>query len=272
MNVSVATHRRTVSLLAVLMALTAPATLCAHPRVQAGLERLNEADFRAALAAFDEAEAADDLTVADLEALLEGRAMAGLALGDDAAVTTALRRLAAIDPEHRFGAAAPPEIRASFERVGNAQSARLALSLRSRRETDTVAIEAEVAGDPGGLVRSVDLSARVPGGEWRRSTGRRLRLRAAPTDTVQAFATARGPGGAPVAAAGSAAAPIELAPPDTGPAGEQGAREHRGGAGAWVWIGAGAALVTAAIVLTVVAVSASGQSDRTQVSIPEVQR
>ncbi len=248
----------------------------AHPLVEDGLEHLRAADFRAAMTTFDRAEAATDLTLPDVVLLLEGRAMAALAMGDEAAEAENLARLAALEPDHRFGAEAPPEIRTAFDRARAAHPARLTLEVRSTREDDAVVLEVVVEGDPGGLVRSVRLSARPAGGAWQDWDEPTARLPARPDQAIEAHASARGPGGAVIADAATRASPIRIPPASGGGAGGGGSGEHDdesedgGGAATWAWIGAGAAVVAAAVVLTAVALSSSGPSDLTQPRSPEM--
>lgn len=257
--------------LAVLVFATAAA---AHPLVEDGLEHLRAADFRAAMSTFDRAEAATDLTLPDVVLLLEGRAMAALAMGDEAAEAENLARLAALEPDHRFGPEAPPEIRTAFDRARAAHPARLTLEVRSTRQDDAVVLEVVVGGDPGGLVRSVRLSARPAGGAWRDWDEPTAHVPARPDQVVEAHASARGPGGAVIADAGTRASPNRIPPASGGDGGGGGSGgngddQDGGGAATWAWIGAGAAVVAAAVVLTAVALSSGGPSDLTQPRSPE---
>lgn len=262
------------ALCAALVTLAFAPSSSAHPLVDDGLGRLREADFRAAMTAFDRAEAASDLTLQDLLMLLEGRAMAALATADDRGVQEALARLAALEPAHRFGPEAPPEIRAQFERTLASMRRRLGLEVRATRRSGGLLLEAVVVGDPGGLVRSVRLSARPVGGTWRDWNERSARLSVRPDQPVEAHAIARGPGGAIVAEAGTRQRPVPLAAAPRGPVGAGQAQgddddDRGGGAATWAWVGAGAAVVAAAAVLTAVALSSSGPSDLTQPGSPE---
>jgi len=89
---------RTGPLLVALVVCSAKAG--AHPLVEAGREQLDQAALAAAIEAFTRAEDATDLSAAELETVLELRALAWLGLGDAAASNRELLCLASIAPEH----------------------------------------------------------------------------------------------------------------------------------------------------------------------------
>jgi hypothetical protein len=155
---------------------------------------VDEADFAAAERAFATAEAASDLSRADLVALLEGRSLLHHALADGAALEADLARLAALDPGHTFGPRMPPEIADAFLRVRTRSAGALRVDVQMRPVPGGPALSATTANDPGGLVRALEVHARVAGGPWRTAPDE-LVLTGAPGAGVELWAVARGPGG-----------------------------------------------------------------------------
>lgn len=249
----------------------------AHPLVDDARRLVDEADFAAAERAFATAEAASDLSRADLVALLEGRALLHHALADGAALEADLARLAALEPGHAFGPRMPPEVAEAFLRVRTRSTGALRVDVQLRPVPGGLALAASTANDPAGLVRSLEVHARVAGGPWRTAADE-LVVTGAPGASVQLWAVARGPGGAVVATRGSAAAPVAALLPagtsaptgvdlrvtgDPAPPRPAAPRSK-----AWLWITVGAvglaAIVTAGILVFVV------RSDDTTIDAPEV--
>lgn len=247
------------ALAAVLTTLVASSIAHAHPLVEEGRERLREAEFEAALEALARAEDRDDLTREDLVDLLDARAMAHLALDDSAALRVDLAALASLDPGHRFGREAPPELQEAFQQTLQVTEGPLSLAVEARPVPGGVEIEAEVTEDRASLVRETRVFARVLGSEqFRRLTDRRQPARAG--QPVEYYVEAIGPGGAIVATAGSGEAPevSEGALPLEGPAP---VRREDGGEGVspWVFVIIGAVLVVAGgVTLAIVLASNSG--------------
>lgn len=212
----------------------------AQTSVDEGWRLMQDADFEGAVRAFDEAEAGT-LTRAELTRVLEGRAQVFYALGDEPALTAALGRLAAMSPEHRFAAEAPPELIERFRSLADRRRLRLDVSL-DQREAEA-RLEARADGDPGGLVRHVRVAARIEDGAWIEAEDEPLTI---PVDASRALAwygEAIGPGGAVVASDGTRDAP-----------------HRRDGASGdeppWGWIGLGAgAAVVIGVVVTIVVVA-----------------
>lgn len=236
--------------LAILLA--SPAAARAQSPVDDGWRRMQEADFEGAAHAFDDAEAGT-LTRAELVRTLEGRAHVHYALGEEAALAAALARLAAMAPEHRFAAEAPPELVERFRELAGRR--RLALEVALVEGEAEARLEARASGDPGGLVRHVRVAARVDDGPWVEAEDEPLTIPIDPARALAWYGEAIGPGGAIVASDGSRAAP------------------HRRGAAAsggeppWGWIGLGAgAAVIAGVVIAVVVVAT--QPADTQPSAP----
>lgn len=230
----------------------------AQPLVAEGRQLLDEGRFEDAIERFTAAEAADDLTREDLVLLLEGRALAAHALRDLEAMNRELARLLKIAPEHRFDPTLPPDLETTFASLRASAGPPIAIATSSRRRGDMVVIETTVTGDGDGLGRSVRIAARLPGRAWE-TGGERVEIAASPSETVEYFAELLGPGGAVIAASGTADRP-EQRPPDAAsgetpiPVGP----DDDGGLSPWIWvaIGGGAALVAAGVITLVLVLSA----------------
>ena len=272
--------RRTAIVVAVAALELASTPASGHPLVDAGRARLDEADFRGAIDALRQAEAATDLSLADLEEMLEVRALVLLGLGDAAAMEHDLLALATIAPSHRFTREAPPEVHEAFDRIGSAEPGRVAIEVELAPHQDVVVLQGRVLGDPAGLVRELRLYGRTGAGTWRSASNGSLRLPASPGVVVEYRGEAIGPGGAVLARAGSPSSPLvermavasgqRSARAARGEGARPRARRHAQGSSPWPWIGAGAAAVVVAAVVTALAVSSSGAGG-TRPTSPSVQ-
>ena len=263
-----------------LLIVLQPWRASAHPAVQAGRAQLEQADFQGAIIALQQAEAESDLTRDDVLDLLEVRALAQLGLRDEAAVDRELVRIATLDPAHRFGRDAPPELAEAFARVLASAPGRLALQVDVAARDGHVELTGRVEGDAGALVRVTRVFGRTgTAAPWRSSSNGSLRLIGPPGASAQYYAVAVGPGGASLASAGSAEEPLSTTVPraSSGAAGGAGlppdeAGTSRGGGTPWAWIiGGGLAAVAVATVLTALAVSSSNSESGTQPSGPVVE-
>ncbi len=244
-------------------------TAYAHPLVDHGFGLYESADFQGALHAFDAAEAASDLTRDDLLALLEGRALAQLALGDESAMEATLTQLASVDPNREMGRAIPPPMREAFTRLSESGE-RVVVVARVEAMPGGARVVTELAGDRGGLVREVRIGGRPLGSEdWTTGTGEELSVVASAGATLTYYAEAVGPGGAVISRAGSPESPLSTSISEVGEDGAILAADD-GGSGLLVpiLIGVGAAAVIAAVIIIAVAASSGGQSDDTQFSAP----
>lgn len=250
--------------------LLAPSLAEPHPLVDEARHRVDEADFAAAEQAFARAEAATDLGREDLLALLEGRALLHHALADGATLEVDLARLAALDPDHTFGTGLPPEIAEAFLRVRARSPGPLRVEVEMRPVPAGLALHAAAVNDAG-LVRALEVHARVAGGPWRTATDE-LVVTGAPGAAVELWATARGPGGALVGTRGTAEAPVSALlpgappPPPTHEAPVRVPPERS--SKAWLWVTVGgvglAAILTAGLLVFFV------RSDETIVDAPEL--
>jgi hypothetical protein len=247
-------------------------TAFAHPLVDHGYRLYEGADFQGALHAFDAAEAASDLSREDLIELLQGRALAHLALGNSDEMEATLVQLASVEPNREMGREIPPPMRDAFERISGS-SEQIAITARVQAMPGGARVVAEVAGDAGGLVREVRISGRELGDEeWTTGTGEELSVVASSGATIEYHAEAVGPGGAVITHAGSEDSPLSTSVGDAEEGEILASGEDRdddgGGVLVPVLIGVGAALVIATVIIVAVAASSGGQSDETQFSAP----
>lgn len=232
----------------VALCLLAPSRAWAHPLVDEGLQRLRDADFAGALQVFEEAEAGDDLTRADLVALLAARATVHLALDDQAAAVLDLRMLATLDPRHVIDRTAPPDFRRAFARATQAVRGPLSVTATHERVADRVQIEARAHDDPAGVVRAIRVFVRRDGA-WLPASTPPASLLVPASTSVEYYVEAVGPGGAVVARAGSRQFPRDV----------PGGNDEEPGGTPWLWIGLGigGAVLVATVTIFVLAASTS---------------
>ncbi len=271
--------RRTLGLLALVVVASVATTAHADDDVDEGVRLIGLARFDEALAAFARAEAGDDLSRADLAVLLESRAIVLAAMGRVDAMERDLAGLAALEPARSLPAAAPPEVVARWSAIV-ATARPLELLAVASWDVGVVTVRAVSDGDPGGLVRRIRVGARLVGRDYALGDGR-VQLMTADASSVEYFAEAIGPGGAVVAAAGSADAPLSSAPPPrvatvppasgtvaggAGPAVVEPSPRNREGAdgpsvGVWLAIGGGVLVVAAAVIVGVLVATSQGSPD-----------
>lgn len=257
----------------------------AHPALDEARALLANADFTAALEAFDRAESTGTLTRAEVIELCEGRALVHLAQGNAAAMHRELGCIAALEPEHRFGREAPPDLREAYRTVRERSGGPLQLEVRATSSSSGLVLRGELSNAPAGLVREVRVSGRAGRGPWRSAVAELPIAATRGAPTLEAYASAIGPGSAVLATAGSEANPRRLSAP--GGAGSMAAPDgpgepvervavpeeeddrSSGGGGPWIWVGVGAGvLLLAGGVVALAAVS--GGSERTQPTAPSV--
>ena len=239
--------------LAVLLAL--PSTALAHPLVEEGRSRFEEADFQGALRALRGAERADDLTREDVIRLLETRALVYRALQDEARLEAALRALGTVDSDHAFSPEVPPEVSERFTHLKERLPGALRLEVDVRPIPGGLAVEAAAHNDVEGLVRHVRVYARPEDGRWQSAEDQRLTVLASPGSRVIWYAQAIGPGGAVLASRGTETAPETAVVPKAGRAdvpslpadGAPVPAEEDGPPWLWIGVGAGAAAVAAGV-------------------------
>ena len=223
--------------------------------VEQGWQLYQQAEFEAALEAFDRAEARSSLSLSEWVRLLEGRALVFFARADVDAMRATLARLARIAPEHALAPDAPPEIvRALLDARAEVREP-LRLELDGERDGGGFRLRASLVGDRGDLVLSLRTHARAHGGAWTQSDDT-LRIDA---DVVEAWAEALGPGGAQVRARGSADAPLRFAIEERPNAGPRWGRIF----------GIVGGVVGAVLIATIVAVLATREDD-TQPNPPRI--
>lgn len=235
----------------------APSVAYAHPAVDRAMALVLEGDYEAARPALDAAMSRDDLSRDDLVALLEARALLFHGAGDDAGLTQTLRALASFAPTHTFGPRFPPDLARRSVAIGREMQGRLRIRATQAPSAVGVRLEATVEHDAASLVRRLRIRVFDAGaGQWREATPP---VEAAAGRELLAFVEAIGPGGAVIAAEGSADAPIHVRGPGFTPelpVGVPGAAtEADAGGGPNVGLIVGLVIAAVAIVAGIVAVS-----------------
>ncbi len=263
----------------------APGPAGAHPALDEARTLLASADFAAALEAFDSAESTGTLTRAEVVELCEGRALVHLAQGNADAMARELGCIAALEPEHRFGREAPPDLTEAYRAVRERSGGPLQLEVRAISSSSGLVLRGELSNAPAGLVHEIRVSGRAGRGPWRSAAGELSIPATHRATTLEAYASAIGPGSAVLATAGSEANPRLL----RGPGGpgtttasngsgahvarvavpEEQDEKHSGGGGPWIWVGVGAGVLLLAGGVVALAV-VSSDPDGTQPSAPSV--
>lgn len=246
-------------LMAALWSSASASPASADDRVDEGWRRYEEADFEGALAAFDEAEAGDDLDLPGLVRLLEGRALVHFANDELDTMRFELSRLANVAPDHRMADDVPPEVRSAFQEERGRSEGPVRLEVTAAMDGDAVLLTGTAHGDGTGVVREVRVHARSATGGWTTGRGSARLERADPAD-VRCWAEAIGPGRVVLATRGApdAPLPIELEVDVGGAAGVH---------PAIVWGSVGAAVVLGVVLIAVL--SGSG-TRKVQPSAPTV--
>lgn len=244
-----------------------------------GIQMAETAEFEGALEAFEEAEASEDLRRQDLVQLCGHRAVVFFALGRNDDMEADLARLLAVDPKATLPEAAPPPVRDAFRRMVDLGVSPPRLVVEPFSWADGVKVRATVEGGPPGLVRQVRVFARVRGASrWSRGDDK-VAVLVQPGVTVEWYAEAIGPGGAPVVARGSRESPERtrvmdaeegtLASDPAHVAMDDGENDDAVRRRRWWLYGSGAAAaVGAAVVTAVLLATGGGDSDATQVARP----
>lgn len=255
----VLTTARTIAL-ALVLALLAPPRARAHPVVDQGTRELDRARFAAAIEAFDRAAARDDLSVAALVVLLEGRALAHRALGDERASSADLARLAAIRPDHEPSVHVPPEIAQAFRALRDRRTGPIRARVSVVAQGGVAVVCAQLIGDPGGLVRGVRVAARS-GGAWVEGDGE---VAIVPRGAVDVHVEVIALGGARIVEYGSREVPLPLVIAGTDFAAERSDDP-------WPWIAGASGIVLGAIAIGVaIGVASSAPSEHTMLTPPRL--
>ena len=179
-----------------------------HPLVMQGQNKAEQADFAGALAAFERAERAKNLSRNDLITLLDSRALVHFAMRSEGPLQRDLQWLAAIAPEHELDESAPPALRQLFDEVRSQRGEALLLRITHERDEARLRLRAQTEGAPSGMVRGVHLYTRVGSGAWREHKGAQVDLPVDARMSVAYYAYALGPGQAPIAQQGSLDHPL----------------------------------------------------------------
>ncbi len=207
--------------------------------------------FEVAEAAFERAASAEGgLTRDGLLRLLARRAELHFAARSIEAMRRDLVRLASLAPDYPLGDHVAPQIRSVFDEVRVGGGA-LRLEVRAERTARGAEVSARVHGDPGELVRRVDLRARAaPAGAWVEGERGSVEVLGAALDGVDVELAAVGPGGAELVRVSRRVA-LGIAPGGVDPNGEPGADSADVSEEDWV---VGLTIVLGALVLGGVAV------------------
>ena len=263
------------SALVVCAVLAWPATVTAQ--LADGVRLYEDADFRGALEAFDEA-LEGNLSREELTRLYLVRAQVRFALDDQAEMMRDAARLAAVDPQHALGRAVPPQVREAFEQAREL-GAGLTLEATAQPIPDGVRIDASIDGDPGDVVREVRIAGRAAGTrEWIAGTDGSLDVPAS-GGAVEWYVEVIGAGGAVLRSEGSREAPrvygrtegVVGEPPVTiVPPFEETEEETEGDGGVPLWLVVGGSVLGAALIVTAIVLIASsgGTTDDTQLTAP----
>lgn len=255
--------RASLSCLGVIAIVASPSGVAAlHPDVDRGRALFEEGALDEALAAYASALEAERLTRDDLVSLTEGRILIYYARSWADPLRTELATLAAIDPEHHFGAEAPPELIRAFEEAVERSPGAIAIEVETTRRGSSVRVAMRVRNDVTSSARRVELHARPSGGAFETSDGE-LTLRIGSTPIVEYYAVVYGPGDAILASTGSPESPRQASavlatarpPADDGDS-------------TWLWIGiaAGGAVLAAGVALVVL--FATMEPDELQSGMP----
>lgn len=249
--------------LSMLSLLISSALVCstarAHALVDEGRRLYEEAEFVAALDALGRATAGTDLTRADLEELLELRALVHSGLGDEAAVRADLQALAVIAPDHTLHRGIPPDVQRAFAEIRGSSSGPPRLLITPEASSGGVTIRVAVDNDWAHLVRAVRIRGRALEGTFSEAIDAPLFVATPNGEVVRYYAEAVGPGGAVIASSGSESAPLEAA----GSAAVAGT-----GLDPWPFVIGGAAAVVVGVVIAVVVVTTSGTGQPTTAVSP----
>lgn len=259
---------RCLALVAAIAVLSLGARAHAHRLVDAGTQALGRARFGEAITLYDRAAAGDELTRPDLVRLLEGRALARRAVGDEDGARDDLDRLAAIDPEHTFARHVPPEIVDIFRTLRDAREGPLRVRVQVALDGDRALVRAVLVHDPGGLVVHTRLAARAGEGAWRQDDDGELELALPPGATLEYTVEAIGLGGVSLLELGSRETPLPALL-----AVQRGGRSIDPGDGGEVtpWlVGIGGVVVGAVIAGVIVGFAMSGPSNDTALSPPRL--
>lgn len=255
---------RSLGVIAALAILGIGESASAHPRVDEGTHALERARFGEAIASYDRAAEARDLTRDELIALLEGRALAKRAVGDESGARADLDRLASIHPDHVFARHVPPEIVDIFRTLRDRREGPLRVRVQVTLERGRARVRAVLVHDPGGLVIATRLAVRTAHDDWQVDDRGDLMIDLPMGATLEYHAEVIGLGGVSLLQLGSVETPlpalaVEALPPARGDE-------------TWIpWLIAGGG-ITVGIVIAAIAIgfAVSGPSDDTALSPPRL--
>jgi hypothetical protein len=225
----------------------------AHPLVDEGRRRYEEAEFVGALDALARAEASDDLERDELAAAYELQALVQLAMGNADAMHAALERLVVVSPDHTLDRRVPPAVARAFAEVRSEAPAPLRVVASVAARGDGVSVEARVERDELELLREVRVHGRAAGSDaWDVSADAPLFVEAPPGSRVEYYAEAVGPGGVALASTGTADDPLSTRASRAATESPMVEPDAEGGVSPWLFVGIGAVVAAVATVLLIV--------------------
>lgn len=201
---------RSLAAVAVALVCLAPGLARAHPTVDEARRAYDSAQHARSLELLDQAEASTDLTREDLAELLLLRAMVHRAQRQMDLAEVDLLRLANLDPERQLGRTVHPSLRRLFETVRERVPGPVRLEVAADRMGGMVRLRVSVTDDVAALTQAFRLYGRPAGGAWRDTDASTLEVSARPSQAVEYYAEAIGPGGAVIASHGTRGEPNRL--------------------------------------------------------------
>lgn len=273
---AIAQALRLTILLSVLLsvALGSSATALAHPDLDQGVQSAEEADFDAALAAFERALDSGTLTRDELVVLLSERALVLHALGQKGALAWDLANLALIEPGRSLGRRAPPELVQAFAEATARQGATVTIHVACEPSSTGLRLTAEVKGLSDPSLGSVVIHTRKADASQVNHQAAEAEVSIGPGESLLYSAELVGMGKVVLANDGSPAAPKVCEAPNLNeqPVVAMGTDKQDGkNRKLWWWLGAGGVVaVTAVTVGIIVATNKDDPSNETSVGRPMV--
>lgn len=257
---------RRLAVLALVALCTIPSIARAHDLIDEGRTLYEEAEFVAAIDAFARAEAATDLTTADLGEMYEVRALVHLAMGNEQAMRADIGRLATVAPEFELDRRVPPEVRRAFAEARANRGAPLRMTAGPTGDAEGVTIAVTVENDTADLVREVRIFGRGASDGYETASDAPLTIDPDGSTMVDYYALALGPGGAILATSGSADEPLRFRVSGAGATEAVEAEDKGGSALPWVLVGVGVLAVAAGVIIAILVAGGNDDEGNTNVS------
>lgn len=198
------------ALVCLVLVCLVPGLARAHPTVDEARRAYESAQHARSLELLEEAEAGTGLTREDLAELLLLRAMVHRAQRQMDLAEVDLLRLANLDPQRQLGRTVHPTLRRLFETVRERVPGPVRLEVAADRMGGMVRLRVSVNDDVAALTQAFRLYGRPAGGAWRDTDASTLEVSVRPSQAVEYYAEAIGPGGAVIANHGTRGEPSRL--------------------------------------------------------------